>query len=175
MTDTNLTERACMIKLAAFDVDGVMTDGTIYYNDQGSELKAFNILDGMGIKLLQKSGVKIAIITGRSSDVVSKRAKELNVDFLMQGREDKLVALTEIVKSLELSLKEVAYLGDDLPDLPAICAAGLGMTVPNGSGFVKKKADGVTKSSGGKGAVREFCELIMHAQGTLSQQLAEYL
>ncbi len=175
MTDTNLTERARMIKLAAFDVDGVMTDGTIYYNDQGSELKAFNILDGMGIKLLQKSGVKIAIITGRSSDVVSKRAKELNVDFLMQGREDKLVALTEIVKSLELSLKEVAYLGDDLPDLPAICAAGLGMTVPNGSGFVKNKADGVTKSSGGKGAVREFCELIMHAQGTLSQQLAEYL
>lgn len=175
MVDDNLTERARKIKLAVFDVDGVMTDGSLYYDDKGSELKAFNILDGLGIKLLQKSGVSVAIITGRSSVIVAKRAKEINVDLLIQGREDKLTALNEIVTQLQLSLAEVAYLGDDLPDLPAIRAVGLGMAVPNGSNFVKKMATGITEMPGGKGAVREFCELIMHAQGTLSQSLEEYL
>lgn len=174
MTNARLVECARKIKLAVFDVDGVMTDGTIYYDDKGAELKAFNILDGLGIKLLRKSGVLVAIITGRSSAIVAKRAEEIGIDFLVQGREDKLIALKEIVKQLQLSLTEVAYLGDDLPDLPAIRAVGLGMTVPNGSHFVKKMAAGITEIPGGKGAVREFCELIMHAQEKLVPTVEEY-
>lgn len=171
----HLLDLARKIKLAVFDVDGVMTNGAVIYDSSGNEMKAFSILDGLGIKLLKASGVDVAIITGRSSPVVERRAKELGIDTLIQGREDKLTALKEILSVRNIPFYEVAYLGDDLPDLPAIRAVGLGMTVANGYSLVKQYADGVTVSSGGQGAVREFCDLIMDAQGTLPSMLSNYL
>ena len=175
MMDKHLLSLARKVKLAVFDVDGVMTSGAVMYDSSGQEIKAFSILDGLGIKLLRQSGVDVAIITGRSSKMVERRAKELGLDILIQGREDKLMALNELLETHGVSLSEVAYLGDDLPDLPAIRAVGLGMTVANGYSLVKEYADGVTVASGGQGAVREFCDLIMHAQGTLSSMLSDYL
>jgi len=175
MNHSHLFDRARKIRLAVFDVDGVMTDGSVIYDSLGNESKAFCILDGLGIKLLKNTGIEVAIITGRMSAMVERRAKELDVDLLLQGREDKLVALKELLEQKSIALSEVAYLGDDLPDLPAIRAVGLGMAVPNGYTVVKELADGVTAASGGSGAVRELCDLLMQAQGTLSDQLAVYL
>ncbi len=170
-----LHEKARNVKLAVFDVDGVLSDGRLYFTSDGEEIKAFNILDGLGIKLLQNSGVETAIITGRSSPLVEKRARDLGIAHLVQGREDKLTVLTGILEALGLSFEQVAYLGDDLPDLAAIRRAGLGMAVANAHDFVKQHADGVTQLKGGRGAAREFCELIMAAQGTLEAAQAAYL
>ena len=175
MDINGLMSLAKKIRLAVFDVDGVMTDGTVYYDNHGQELKAFNIRDGLGIKLLQKSGVRVAVITGRRSKAVEYRAGELGIDLLLQGREDKLTALKEILSSLTITLDEVAYLGDDLPDLPAIRAVGLGMTVADGCPQVKALADGITVLPGGRGAVREFCEIIINAQGGSSTVLSSQL
>ena len=120
---TELEQKAAAVKLLALDVDGVLTDGRIYYGNRGEELKAFNIKDGLGIKLLQRSGVQVAIITGRQSEIVARRARELGIDAVVQGREDKLVALRELCGQLQLGLEQCAYMGDDLPDLGAIAAA----------------------------------------------------
>lgn len=172
--DTLLTA-ARAIKLAVFDVDGVLTDGRLFFLPDGGEFKTFNTLDGLGIKMLMRSGVATAIITGRSSLSVEKRAKDLGIQHLYQGREDKLVILDELLAQLGLSYAEVAYLGDDLPDLPVIRRVGLGMAVANANAFVKQHAAGITEACGGKGAAREFCELIMQAQGTLESAQAAYL
>jgi 3-deoxy-D-manno-octulosonate 8-phosphate phosphatase (KDO 8-P phosphatase) len=168
-------ELACHIRLLVLDVDGVMSDGKLYFTDQGAELKAFNSLDGQGIKMLQKSGVKVAIITGRQSSIVTKRAQDLNIEPLIQGREDKLVALSEMIAKMNLHWHQVAYMGDDLPDLPAIRKVGLGITVPNGSPELKRHVALCTRRQGGAGAVREVCELLMQAQNTWPDQLAVYL
>jgi 3-deoxy-D-manno-octulosonate 8-phosphate phosphatase (KDO 8-P phosphatase) len=168
-------ELACHIRLLVLDVDGVMSDGKLYFTDQGVELKAFNSLDGQGIKMLQRSGVKVAIITGRQSSIVAKRAQDLNIESLIQGREDKLVALSEMIARMDLHLHQVAYMGDDLPDLPAIRKVGLGITVPNASPELKQHVAFCTRRQGGDGAVREVCELLMQAQNTWSEQLAVYL
>ncbi len=175
MDNALLLKAARSVKLVVLDVDGVMTDGSITYSDSAEELKTFNILDGLGIKMLQSSGVDVAIITGRSSVIVERRAKELGINTLIQGREDKLAALNEMLVNRGISLDEVAYLGDDLPDLAAIKAVGLGMTVANAYTLVKMHAKGITKASGGHGAVREFCDLIMHAQGQLTLMQSHFL
>ncbi|GAA3939201.1 KdsC family phosphatase [Litoribacillus peritrichatus] len=172
---SNLFERAEKIKLLSCDVDGVMTDGTLLFTSEGQEIKPFNILDGQGIKMLQNSGVKIAIITGRKSPMVEQRAKNLGIDILYQGREDKINAIKDIAKDLNLELDQIAHIGDDLPDLPVIRNVGLGVTVPNGADIIKEHAHHCTTKAGGKGAVRELCELIMKAQGTLAAAHAEYL
>ena len=171
----DLQQRAQAIKLAIFDVDGVLTDGRLYFLTDGSEFKTFNTLDGQGIKMLINSGVRTAIISGRSTPVVEKRANNLGIQHLYQGREDKLVVLDELLGELELDYAEVAYLGDDLPDLPVIRRVGLGMAVANAAGFVRQHAHGVTEARGGEGAAREFCELIMRAQGSLEAALDAYL
>lgn len=171
----DLLQRAKAIRLAVFDVDGVLTDGKLYFLPDGSEFKTFNTLDGHGIKMLMASGVRTAIITGRSSPVVERRAKNLGITHLFQGREDKLVALDELLAELGLGYEEVAYLGDDLPDLPAIHKAGLGMAVASADPFVRQHADGVTQARGGEGAAREFCELILRAQGNLEAAQSAYL
>lgn len=163
------------IKLLALDVDGILTDGTLYFSGDGDSLKAFNSLDGHGIKMLKATGVDVAIITGRTSAIVQKRAVELGIELLIQGREDKLTALKEIAVKAGLALTETAYMGDDLPDLSAIRAAGFGITVPNSSSIMKANADYVTQANGGKGAVRETCELIMHKQNTLESVIDGYL
>ena len=171
----DLLQRGKNIKLAVFDVDGVLTDGKLYFLVDGSEFKTFNTLDGHGIKMLINSGVRTAIITGRTTPVVERRAKNLGIQHLYQGREDKLVVLDELLSELELDYSQVAYLGDDLPDLPVIRRVGLGMAVANADGFVRQHAHGTTQARGGEGAAREFCELIMKAQGTLEAAQSTYL
>lgn len=164
--DSNaVTQRGAKIRLLALDVDGVMTDGRLYYSDTGGETKAFNIKDGLGIKLLQRAGVQVAIITGRSSTMVERRASELGIKHIIQGREDKRQALLELCQTLDLSTEDCAYMGDDLPDLGAITAAGLGMTVADGCDSVRAAADWVSTLPGGGGAVREACEFILTARG----------
>lgn len=171
----DLLQRAKAIKLAVFDVDGVLTDGKLYFLPDGSEFKTFNTLDGHGIKMLIQSGVRTAIITGRNSPVVERRANNLGIQHLFQSREDKLVALDELLAELHLERSQVAYLGDDLPDLPAIRRVGLGMAVASADPFVRAHAHGVTAARGGEGAAREFCELILRAQGNLDALQAAYL
>lgn len=167
--------KAKQIQLLATDVDGVLTDGRLYFGNSGEELKAFSILDGLGIKLLRDSGVDTAIITGRQSELVARRARELKITRIYQGREDKRQVLEELCADLKLPLSAVAYIGDDLPDLAAIRAAGLGVAVANAHPFVAQHADWQTSSAGGSGAVRETCELIMKAQGTLNTSWERFL
>lgn len=171
----NTLNKARLIRLLALDVDGVMTDGSLYFHGDGSESKAFNSLDGHGIKMLQASGVKVAIITGRRSPMVAQRAKALGIEILQQGREDKLVALKDIQQELKLEWSQVAYCGDDLPDLSAIKTSGLGITVPNAPDYMQQHADYCCQRAGGQGAVREITDLIMQAQGTLQDAIDHYL
>ena len=171
---SRIIEAAKNIKLVLLDVDGVLTDGRLYYGNSGEELKAFDIQDGLGIKLLQKGGVKVGIITGRRSALLQRRAEELAISPLVQGREDKWLALNEMMEDLGVSLEEIAFVGDDLPDLAVIKRVGLGITPANGSHIVASQADWQTKNSGGDGAVREIAELILSAQDKLESILAAY-
>ncbi|MCL4115639.1 UNVERIFIED_CONTAM: hypothetical protein GTU68_056390 [Idotea baltica] len=173
--DKQIQLRAQKIKLVVFDVDGVLTDGKLYFLADGSEMKAFNTLDGQGIKMLMSSGIHTAIITGRTATVVELRAKNLGINYLFQGREDKLVVLDNLLEQTHLTYEQVAYLGDDLPDLPVIQRVGLGAAVPNATSFVRQHAKLVTSASGGEGAVREFCELILSAQNNLNSAQTAYL
>jgi 3-deoxy-D-manno-octulosonate 8-phosphate phosphatase (KDO 8-P phosphatase) len=170
-----ILEKAAPIRLLVLDVDGVMTGGQVFFSAQGDELKAFNILDGQGIKILQRQGVQVAIITGRTSPLTARRANDLGIEHLYQGREDKLVAVKELCAELQLSLHQVAYLGDDLPDLSAIRAVGLGITVPNAYWLVHKHACCCTRAAGGEGAVREVADLLLTAKGQLDSLLQTYL
>ncbi|MHB0986739.1 MAG: 3-deoxy-manno-octulosonate-8-phosphatase KdsC [Sulfuricella sp.] len=168
-------ERAKKIRLAIFDVDGVMTDGSLYLADDGQEYKAFNTLDGHGMKMLKRSGVELAIITGRSSQLVALRAINLGVTHIYQGTEDKLSAFLELLEKTGSDPAECAYMGDDVVDLPVMRRCGLAVCVPASPALVKQHAHYVTQLSGGHGAVREICELVMQAQGTFEAQLAPYL
>ncbi|MFA5676940.1 MAG: HAD family hydrolase [Pseudomonas sp.] len=174
-TELTLQERARNIRLAIFDVDGVLTDGRLYFMPDGTEFKSFNTLDGHGIKMLIASGVQTAIISGRSSPLVERRAANLGIQHLIQGREDKLTALAELREKVPVALEQIAFLGDDLPDLPVMRRVGLGIAVATADEFVRQHAHGVTRNAGGAGAAREFCELIMRAQGTLNAAQAAYL
>lgn len=173
--NNELLQRARGIRLAIFDVDGVLTDGRLYFLADGSEFKTFNTLDGHGIKMLINSGVHTAIISGRTTPVVERRARNLGIQHLYQGREDKLAVLDELLAELGLDYEQVAYLGDDLPDLPVIRRVGLGMAVASADSFVRRHAHGVTLARGGEGAAREFCELILQAQGNLENAQSAYL
>jgi len=168
-------EKAQRIRLAIFDVDGVLTDGSLYLTDSGEEIKAFNSLDGHGLKMLRESGVELAIITGRVSRCVELRAKSLGIELLYQGVSDKARAYAEILASRKLGSAATAYMGDDVVDLPVLIRCGLALTVPASPALVKQHADYVTQAQGGHGAAREVCELIMRAQGTLDRQLENYL
>lgn len=167
--------RAKLIRLMAFDVDGVMTDGGLYLSDSGDEFKRFNSLDGHGIKMLRASGVEVAIITGRTSRCVEARAKNLGITNVYQGAEHKLEAMVDLLGKLNLSRDAAAYMGDDVVDLCVMRHVGLAISVPDSPDLVREHSNYVTKSRGGHGAVREACELIMSAQGTLDAQLAPYL
>lgn len=162
------------IRLAVFDVDGILTDGSLNFLADGREVKSFHTLDGLGIKLLQRCGIETAIITGRRSPQVEHRAEALGITYLRQGREDKLTALRELWEQSGHSAADTAYIGDDLPDLAAILHCAFGVSVPNGHPLVRKEADWCTRAAGGKGAAREFCELILAAQGKLDAIYAEY-
>jgi 3-deoxy-D-manno-octulosonate 8-phosphate phosphatase (KDO 8-P phosphatase) len=167
-------EKARRIRVAAFDVDGVLTDGGLYYTDSGEELKRFNVRDGHGLKMLRDSGVTPAIITSRTSRCVAERARNLGIDLLFQGVADKLVAFRELLERCGVEATACAYAGDDLVDLPVMKRCGLAVTVPGAPAAVLRQAHFVTQARGGEGAAREICELILHAQGTLAARVAEY-
>ncbi len=168
-------DKARQIKLLVLDVDGVLSDGKLYFSAQGDELKAFNILDGHGIKMLRSQGIEVGIITGRNSPIVARRARDLGIELIFQGREDKRVALDEMTRDVGIALDQTAYMGDDLPDLGALVSAQLGFTVPNAHEFVQEHADYCTTRRGGEGAVREVCDLILQAQDKLDNLHAAYL
>ena len=167
--------QAKFIRLAAFDIDGIMTDGGLYLADSGEEFKRFNSLDGHGLKMLKASGVELAIITGRTSRCVELRAKNLGITHLFQGVENKLETMQALLHKLDISADAAAYMGDDVVDLPVMRRMALALTVPEAPQLVRDHAHYVTRRNGGNGAVREVCELIMSAQGTLEAQLAQYL
>ena len=170
-----LNNKLSNIKLLALDVDGVMTDGSVFFTALGDEIKAFNILDGQGIKSLLVNQIEVAIITGRTSPLTEKRASDLGIEHIVQGREDKKTALLELCKKLKISHNETAYVGDDLPDLSAIKLVNVGFTVPNAHPFIRKHADYCTTLGGGKGAVREICDLILCAKGLIDEYYNSYL
>jgi 3-deoxy-D-manno-octulosonate 8-phosphate phosphatase (KDO 8-P phosphatase) len=171
---SNVLKAAQKIKLLLLDVDGVLTDGRLYYGNSGEELKAFDIQDGLGIKLLQRGGIKVGIITGRTSSLLKRRAQELDIQPLIQGREDKLTALNELIEDMDITLEEIAFVGDDLPDLAVLRRVGLGITPANGNHILASQALWQTKKSGGNGAVREVAELILTVQGKMEALLATY-
>ena len=168
-------ERARDTKLIIFDVDGVMTDGTLYLADDGQEYKGFNSLDGHGLKMLKNTGVELAIITGRNSQVVVHRAHNLGISHLHQGVHDKLMVYRQLLEDLAVSPEQTAFMGDDVVDLPVMRHAGLAITVPSAPDLVKAHSHYVTRREGGRGAVREACEFIMRAQDTFDAQMALYL
>lgn len=170
-----LIARAKKIRLLALDVDGVLTDGKLYFSNEGIETKAFNTLDGHGIKLLRKSGVEVAIITGRTTKLVAKRAHDLGITQLVQGREDKLAALQELLEKNAVDLQAIAFMGDDYPDLTVMRRVGLALTVAEALPIMKENAHWQSQRRGGEGAVREACDMLMQAQGTYHEALAPYL
>ncbi len=162
------------IKLLVLDVDGVMTDGTIIINSDGSESKFFNTLDGHGIRMWQKAGFKVAVLSGRTSAPTKHRCSQLDIDYCVQNCFDKLPGLQKLLEELSLSPKEAAYIGDDLPDLPAMRYVGFGAAVANAADEVKQYADYVTTRAGGSGAVREVIEHILKSTGKWNGLVQEY-
>lgn len=168
-------ERAKNIQLVIFDVDGVLTDSSLFIGDDGQEYKAFNSRDGHGIKMLQATGIETGIITGRTSKVVEHRVADLGVKHVYQGCQDKLPVYEALVTKLKLDHDQTAFVGDDVVDLPIMLRTGLAITVNDGHYLVKKHSHWTTPSVGGRGAARELCEMIMYAQGNLSNELKNYL
>src|SRR5688572_13769208 len=166
--------RAQNVRIVIFDVDGVLTDGTLYYSDTGAEIKAFNVRDGQGLKLLQSSGVLTAIITSRRSKAVELRARDLGIDLLYQGIADKLDTCRTLLSRVSLEASAAGYIGDDLVDLPVLRYCGLAASVPEAPLAVKRCAHYITEAHGGHGAARELCEFIMHAQGTLEAHMRQF-
>ena len=175
MTDLNdLEQRIRNIRMLIFDIDGVLTDGSLFYGDDGQEYKAFNSRDGHGIKMLRDSGVEIGILTGRTSNVVLHRARNLGIPHIIQGAGDKLPPYLDMLEQLKLHPEQVAYMGDDVVDLPVLRRCGFGCTVPDAPDEVKARCHYVTRAGAGRGAAREVCELILRAQGHWAAQLAHY-
>lgn len=167
--------RAAQIELVVFDVDGVLTDGSLFVGDDGQEYKAFHSRDGFGIKLLKESGVAIGVITARSSNVVQHRMDNLGIEHVYQGRLEKLPAFEELVAKLGLTPEQTAYVGDDVVDLPVMRRAGLAIAVQDAHPLAKQHAHWQTPHNGGHGAARDVCELIMEAHNTLDAQLNKFL
>lgn len=159
---------ASHIKLLLLDVDGILTDGRLYFSNSGEEIKAFHSLDGQGIRMLLSSGISVGIITGRTSEIVAKRAADLGIEIVYQGRADKLDVLQEISRNQRIDLAHICYGGDDLPDLPVLKAVGLSFSVPGALPSVKTAVDVLTDRSGGEGAVREVSDFLLHSQDKLA-------
>lgn len=167
--------KAKRLKLMAFDVDGVLSDGSLFYTDDGIEIKAFNTLDGHGLKMLQQAGIVVAIITGRKARCVELRMQNLGIRHLYQAVEDKRATLETLLAEHGLDFAEAGYMGDDVVDLPIMNACGFSATPGDGHALVQKFAAFTTKRNGGRGAAREVCEFILAAQGKLDTALAPYL
>ncbi|CAB5497934.1 3-deoxy-D-manno-octulosonate 8-phosphate phosphatase (EC [Bathymodiolus thermophilus thioautotrophic gill symbiont] len=171
----NTTELVNKIQLIIFDVDGVLTDGGLYFTEDGAEFKRFNSLDGHGIKMLKDNGVEVAVITARDSKTVAYRMKNLGIAHFYQGQSDKVVAFSDLLQKLNLSADEVAYVGDDVIDLPVMTKVGFAIAVANAHDTVKQYANLITEKSGGHGAVREVCDFILKAQGKFDDAMKLYL
>ena len=171
----DILEKASQIKLVVFDVDGVLTDGSLFVGDDGEEYKAFYSRDGLGMKMLQATGVEIAVITARISNVVIHRMESLGIKHIYQGRLEKLPAFETILQELDIRAEHAAYVGDDVIDLPVMQRTGLAIAVHDAHPFVKQHAHWQTPNKGGHGAARDVCELIMQAQDTLAQQFQKFL
>ena len=165
-------ERARAVRLAIFDVDGVMTDGTVYLGPEGESFKAFNILDGHGVKMLQHAGIATAILSGRASDAVAWRARELSIEHVVQGSPDKVADFERLRARLALEAQACSFMGDDLPDLAVMQRCGFAVAVANAVDAVKRAAHYVTQASGGRGAVREFSDYVLRARGQLADRSA---
>lgn len=172
--DASLVERAKKIKLLILDVDGVLTDGRIVYGNYGDELKFFNVMDGFGLNLWHRSGLKAVVITAKKSKVVIKRAREVKMAKVYQNAFDKLEAFEKILKKFKVKSEEICYIGDDLIDLPILTRVGLGISVPEAAPEVIKGAHCITKRSGGKGAVREVIDFILKSQGKWKEVTKRY-
>jgi 3-deoxy-D-manno-octulosonate 8-phosphate phosphatase (KDO 8-P phosphatase) len=159
-------ESASKVRLLLLDVDGILTDGRLYFSNSGEESKAFHSLDGHGIKMLMLAGIPVGFITGRESNIVTKRAADLGIDILYQGREDKIDVLKEIITNKGIEAQAIAYAGDDLPDLPVLQAVGLSFSVPGAHPDVKGAVNAITTRCGGEGAVREITDFILNAQAS---------
>lgn len=168
-------ERARHVRLMLFDVDGVMTDGRLWYGPSGEALKAFSVLDGHGLKLLARTGVMVALLSGRSSPAVAQRAAELGIEHLIQGVGDKLPAFEALAARLGLAAAQVGYMGDEVHDVPLMRRCGFACAPHEAHALVLEYAHYVARAPAGGGAVREVCEYLMRAQGTLDAALAEYL
>ena len=175
MSDESQIGRLTRLKVMAFDVDGVLTDGRLWYGDDGGEIKVFDARDGHGIKMLRDAGLKLAIITGRRSAVVDRRASELGVHYCFQGIADKLPTFVNLLSGLDCGFESAGYMGDDFLDLPLLTRAGFAATVPEAPAAVRDRVHYVTARPGGRGAVREVCEHILAARGLLDGMIAEYL
>ncbi|QAV23588.1 3-deoxy-manno-octulosonate-8-phosphatase KdsC [Proteus hauseri] len=164
-----IIKKAEKVQLLICDVDGVMSDGLIYMGNNGEELKAFNVRDGYGIRCLLTSGIEVAIITGRQSKLLEDRAKTLGITYLYQGQHNKLLAYQQLLDTLNLKSEQTAYIGDDLIDLPVMEKVGLSVAVADAHPLLIPRANYVTRIAGGRGAVREMCDLILLAQGRLDE------
>jgi 3-deoxy-D-manno-octulosonate 8-phosphate phosphatase (KDO 8-P phosphatase) len=171
----DILEKAARIRLVIFDVDGVLTDGSLYLGDDGQEYKAFHSRDGHGMVTLQETGVTIGIITGRTSEVVRLRMASLGIRHVYQGQRDKRAAYDQLKQDLGLADDQIAFVGDDIVDLPVMRHVGLAIAVQDAHPVVKQHAHWQTAAAGGRGAARDVCELLMEAQGTLAASMARYL
>ena len=167
--------KAKRVKLLILDVDGVLTDGRLFFDNDGKEYKCFHARDGHGIKLLRQTGVEVAVISGRQSNSVALRMQSLGIEHVYQGHENKRNAFTELLQKTGFSPEQTAYVGDDLLDLPIMQRVGLAIAVSDANFAVKAKADWCSNLPGGQGAVREVCDLLMQAQGSFANVLAAYL
>jgi 3-deoxy-D-manno-octulosonate 8-phosphate phosphatase (KDO 8-P phosphatase) len=172
---TAISDSARQVRLLIIDVDGVLTDGGLLFDNRGEEYKRFNSLDGHGIRMLLEAGIEVAVITGRQSAIVDHRMRDLGVTRVYQGSRDKRRAFESLLADTGIETSQVAYIGDDLPDLPIMRQTGLSIAVQNAHGFVKQHSDWVTSASGGYGAVREVTDFILHSQGRLDPMQEAYL
>lgn len=170
-----MENKAANIKALILDVDGVLTDGNITLNDRGEEIKSFHVRDGLGLRLLMNAGIEVIIITGRKSEVVAQRARELGIREVYQGIKDKGALCEKLMRQKQLEKDQLCCIGDDLPDLPLLHRAGLSIAVADAAPEVRQDAGMITKSKGGKGAVREVCEIILKAREKWAEALLPYM
>lgn len=175
MLNSNAVAKAAQIQLMIFDVDGILTSGSLYFGPDGEMMKSFNVLDGQGIRLLQQAGIQTAIISARQSPIVARRAADLGIVHLRQGIHDKRSAFQELCAELKIAAEHCGFIGDDVIDLPVLSRVGFAASVPNGHAEVRCRVDYITQVSGGNGAVREVCDFILRAQGKYDQALAPFL
>lgn len=172
--DPTLLARAARIRLACFDVDGTLTDGRLIYGPEGGESKAFHVLDGQGLRLLEDHGIAVALVTARRGAALQARARDLRLERVHAGVKDKAACLRQLCEELGLGLDEVAHMGDDLPDLPALAIAGLAVAPANAHPWIAERVHWQTRARGGEGAVRELCDLVLEARGHRPAILAAF-